>query len=334
MSARARSVSAGAPALRVAALTALVIAAWAFAGCASDNGVIRGSGTIEMDEIDVASLVGGRLLRLNVVEGDSVQFGDTLAVLTRGEIAAELAVQAAEAERAQSQARDLVQGSRPAEVIIARDALRAAEADLRLARSTFDRTDKLAKGGAVAPAELDQARAALDAAQARASSARETLRLQEAGFRRQQVAAAKQGASAAMAQLAGARSRANELVLLAPRSGVVLLVNYQAGELVSASSPVVTLGDPDSLWMRVYVAAPKLTHLRLGAPVEVKPIGAGRTFAGRVVSIAREAEFTPRAALTEDEQANLVFGVKLSLARSGGALKAGLPADARIRSTP
>ena len=52
--------------------------------------------------------------------------------------------------------------------------------------------------------------------------------------------------------------------------------------------------------------------------------------AGRVVSIANEAEFTPRAALTEEEQANLVFGVKLALGRSQGALKAGMPADARI----
>ncbi len=119
-------------------------------------------------------------------------------------------------------------------------------------------------------------------------------------------------------------------MLTAPRSGVVLLVNYRAGELVPPSMPVVTLGDPDSLWMRVYVAAPKLTRVHLGAPVEVRPIGIHRPYRGRVVSIATEAEFTPRAALTEEEQANLVFGVKLVLDRTGGALKAGLPADARI----
>ena len=145
-----------------------------------------------------------------------------------------------------------------------------------------------------------------------------------------QVTAAQQGATAALAQLAGAQSRANELVLTAPRSGVVLLVNYRAGELVPPSMPVVTLGDPDSLWMRVYVAAPKLTRVRLGAPVEVRPIGSSQPFHGHVVSIATEAEFTPRAALTEEEQANLVFGVKLVLDRTGGTLKAGLPADARI----
>ncbi len=305
--------------------------ALSLAACTRDSGLIRGSGTIEMDEIDVGSFIGGRLVLLTVAEGDTVHAGDTLAVLDRGEIAAELAAQAAQAERAQSQARDLAQGARPSELIIARETLRAARADLDLAQLSYDRAEKLAKSGVTAPAELDRARATREAAQARAASAEEQVRLQEEGFRRLTVSAAKQGATAALAQLAGARSRANELVLTAPRAGVVLLVNYDAGELVPPSAPVLTLGDPDSLWMRVYVAAPLLTKLRLGAAAEVRPIGVKQPFAGRVVSIASSAEFTPRAALTEEEQANLVFAVKLMLARSGGALKAGLPADARIQ---
>jgi len=312
----------------------LLACAVALAGCSRDGDAIRGSGTIEMDEVDVGSLVGGRLVMLSVLEGDTVRAGDTLAVLDRGEISADLAAQAAQAERAQSQAKDLQQGSRPAELVIARETQRAANADLALAKTEYDRTEQLVKNGVSPIADLDRARAARDAAQARASSAAEQVRLQEEGFRRQQVAAAKQGANAALAQLAGARSRADELVLTAPRTGVVLLVNYRSGELVPASSPVVTLGNPDSLWMRVFVAAPLLTKVRLGAPVEVRPIGVKRPFTGRVVSIASEAEFTPRAALTEEEQANLVFGVKLVLDKTGGALKAGLPAEARILMTP
>ena len=312
------------------AALALAVGVTALGGCARDGDAIRGSGTIEMDEVDVASLVGGRLVRLDVVEGDTVTVGDTIAVLDRGEVSADLAVQAAQAERAQSQARDLQQGARPAELIIAREAQRAANADLELANSEYDRAERLVKQGVSAPADLDRARASRDAARARAASAVEQVRLQEEGYRRQQVAAARQGAAAALAQLEGAKSRAGELVLTAPRSGVVLLVNYRAGELVPPSMPVVTLGDPDSLWMRVYVAAPLLTRVRLGASVDVRPVGAKRPFHGRVVSIATEAEFTPRAALTEQEQANLVFAVKLVLDRTGGVLKAGLPADARI----
>jgi HlyD family secretion protein len=316
------------------ARAAVLAAAVALAGCAGDDGSIRGSGTIEMDEIDVASAVGGHLVRLDVSEGDSVRAGDTLAVLRLGEVSAQLAARAAEAERAESQARDLRQGARPAELMIARENLRAAEAELELARVSFERTEKLAKAAVVPPADLDRARTSLQAAEARAAAAGEAVRLQEEGYRRAQVLAARQGAAAAQAQLEGARSRADELLLVAPRRGVVLLANYEAGELVPPGSPVVTLGDPDSLWMRVYVAAPLLPRVRLGATAEVRPIGAKQAFAGRVASIASEAEFTPRAALTEEEQANLVFAVKLVLAPSGGALKAGLPADARIRPAP
>ena len=85
--------------------------------------------------------------------------------------------------------------------------------------------------------------------------------------------------------------------------------------------PVVTLGNPDSLWVRVYIAAPKLGEVKLGAPADVTTPGApGRHFVGRLVEIATHAEFTPRAALTEDERANLVFAVKVALAPTGGVL--------------
>src|SRR5262245_64037679 len=92
------------------AVAFLAAATAALLGCARDGDGIRGSGTIEMDEVDVASLVGGRLLRLTVIEGDTVAFGDTIALLDRGEVAADVAAQAAQAERAQAQARALQQG--------------------------------------------------------------------------------------------------------------------------------------------------------------------------------------------------------------------------------
>lgn len=294
----------------------------------------KGSGTIELDEVDVASLVGGRLTMLSVSEGDTVHAGDTLAVLDRGEVTAELRSQVAQADRAQSQARDLASGARPAEVTMARAELAAAEAERRLAEANYRRAEQLAARQVIAQAELDRARAHRDATAARAKAANEQLRIQAQGFRRMQVSAANDAAKAAVATLAGARSRAGELILLAPRDGVVLLKNFDRGEVVTPGVPVVTLGDPESLWIRVYLAAPELPGVRVGSNVQVRPIGSKQTYPGRVVSIATEAEFTPRAALTEEEQANLVFAVKVVLAPSHGVLKPGLPADVIFAPTP
>ncbi len=150
-----------------------------------------------------------------------------------------------------------------------------------------------------------------------------------------QIQAARDAAAAARAQYQGARERARELVLTAPISGVVLLRNAEPGELVGAGVPVFTLGNPDSLWMRVYVPATQIGRVVLGAPAEVRVTGLrDRRFPGRVVEIATRAEFTPRAALTEEERANLVFRVKIALDPTSGVLKPGLPGDARITSAP
>jgi HlyD family secretion protein len=307
-----------------------MLAALLLGSCSREGSGITGSGTIEMDEVDVASLVGGRIVRLHVDEGDSVQAGDTLAVLDRGELEAEVEASRAQTSRAEAEVQDLRAGARAPEIRAARAEVEAATAQARLTESELERMKKLAAQDLASPAELDRAQSARDAAAARSEAAAAQLRLLESGARRQQIAAAEQAVQAARAQASASQRRAAELVLTAPISGTVLLRNLETGELAMPGTPVLTLGKPDSLWMRVYIAAPKLTRVRIGAPAEVRVIGARRVFNGRVVEIADRAEFTPRAALTEEEQANLVFGVKIVLDPTGGALKAGLPADARI----
>jgi HlyD family secretion protein len=59
-----------------------------------------------------------------------------------------------------------------------------------------------------------------------------------------------------------------------------------------------------------------------------------RTFPGHVATVATRAEFTPRAALTEEERANIVFAVKVAMDPTGGALKPGLPVEVRIAAPP
>ena len=314
------------------AITALA-ALLALTGCSRDPSSVHASGMIEMDEVDVASLVGGRVARLLVDEGDAVHEGDTLAVLDRGELAAEFRAQLAQAERAAAQSREVRTGPRAEQVRQARAELASGTAQLEFADQELARAENLFQSRATSQAELDRARSTRNTAAARRDALREQLQLLEAGSRREQIMAAREAAAAARAQVVAARSRLGELVLTAPISGVVLLKNFERGELAQPGQPLVTLGNPDSLWMRVYVAATEIGRIHLGSPVEIQLTGFGkRRFSGRVVEIATRAEFTPRAALTEDERANIVFGVKVAIDPSGGTLKAGLPADAFIQA--
>lgn len=316
------------PALARALLLALV-------ACGSDDLYVRGSGTIELDEVDVASMVGGRIIGLRVEEGDTVRGGDTLAILERPEVSAEVEAQEAQTRRALALWRDLALGPRAAEIEAARADSLAAEAELRVAEAELVRVRGLFAERLASDLDLDRAQSARDAAEARRDAAAKRLALLREGYRRMQIEAAQDAAAAARAQYHGAQERARELVLTAPITGVVLLRTVEPGELVGAGVPVVTLGNPDSLWMRVYIPATEIGRVTLGAPAEITVTGLPkRTFRGRVVEIATQAEFTPRAALTEEERANLVFRLKIALEPTGGILKPGLPADARITVAP
>lgn len=312
-------------------LTLIAALCLPLAGCGDRSGAVRASGVMEMDEVDVASLEGGRIQRLLADEGDSVRIGDTLAVLQRGELVAQVEAQAAQAGRAAAQSQEVATGPRTEEVRRARAALASARAQVEWAEKNLARVEELLKNNVIAAADVDRARTDRDDAVARRDAAEQALALLEKGSRHEEVTAAREAATAARAQLQALRSRQGELVLTAPARGVVLLRNFEAGELVQPGQPVMTLGDPERLWVRVYVAAPEIGKVRIGAPAQVLATGFGkRTFPGRVVAIATSAEFTPRAALTEEERANLVFAVKIAMDPTDGALKAGLPVEVKI----
>jgi HlyD family secretion protein len=68
--------------------------------------------------------------------------------------------------------------------------------------------------------------------------------------------------------------------------------------------------------------------------VTIRADGVTTPIAGRIIEIASRAEFTPRAALTERERADLVFGIKVSFDDPAGRLKAGLPVTLEVPLTP
>jgi multidrug resistance efflux pump len=120
--------------------------------------------------------------------------------------------------------------------------------------------------------------------------------------------------------------------LVAPVDAVVLQRVSEPGEVVSPGVPVVVLGNPQDLWMKVFIPESEIGRLRLGQAATIR-IDAfpQRAFEGRVTYISPKAEFTPKNIQTKEERVTQMFAVKISMARPDGSLKPGLPADAEFR---
>jgi HlyD family secretion protein len=296
--------------------------------------VVVGSGTIEVREIDVGPQIPARVVRVFVDEGEAVSMGDTLVALRQSTTKADLAGNEARVRAAEASLEEALAGPRRPEIERAEADLRQAEAEAARAERDDERMKPLGANGTVSRQSADAAEADAKTAAARRDAARQALALLREGTRPERVRAARAELATAQAALAGTEAVAQDLVLIAPVAGVVLSRNSEPGEMLAVGQPAVTLGESADPFIWVYVPTRNLPRVREGQGAKILLDGFhDRPFTGRVVAIRPKAEFTPRVALTEEERADLVFGVKVALRDSAGMLKPGLPATVEILTT-
>jgi HlyD family secretion protein len=295
---------------------------------------LSADGTVELTQVDIAPFISGRVVAVRVDEGGSVHRGDTLVILAQSALPADIDQRRARVTSAQARLRDLQAGARPAEVQRAEAELRSVAAEAERAERERARLEPLATAATISRSQYDAAVTAARAAAARRDAAAEALRLLRQGARSAQVAGAKAEVETAQGALAAGQATQGDLVLTAPLDATVLGRYVEPGEIVGAGQVAITLGDAKRPWVRVYLAAPAVPFVKVGQGARVTVQGLGdRSSPARVATVATQAEFTPRVALTEKERADLLFGVKLDILDTTGTFKPGLPATVTIDTT-
>jgi HlyD family secretion protein len=143
-----------------------------------------------------------------------------------------------------------------------------------------------------------------------------------------QVKLAEAGKEQAVAALSLLQIQLNKSIVTAPVDGVVININNQIGELVGAGSNVIQLAKLDVVSLTVYIPEDVYGRIPIGQKVSITVDSyPGETFYGEVISIADQAEFTPRNVQTVEGRKATVYAVKIEIPNSNLKLKPGMPAD-------
>lgn len=321
---------------RVIAVAALVVAAVAVAVWLTqrggNGGALAASGTVEATNADLGFNLAGRIASVEVREGDRVRAGQVLARLDDAELRARKSAAEAQLTAAEAALREMERGARPEELAQVRAAERAAAERLEDARRDVGRARRLFEGGAVSQESLDKAETMYQVASSAYDQAREQRQLVEAGPRSERVEVQRAMVRQARAALEQVEAALDHAVVEAPFDGVVTVRHRNVGETVGPGQPVVTVLDPDDRWIRIYVPENQVGRVSIGQAAEITSDSyPDRTYRGRVVFIASEAEFTPRNVQTPEERVKLVYAVRVEITSDPDLqLKPGLPADVRI----
>jgi HlyD family secretion protein len=350
---------------------AVVLAATAvYAGWFRRDTALQSSGTVEARNIRVGSEVGGRIDKVLVREGDSVQAGQVLITFDDKELQAALEQSRANAEKAQ-------RGSRPEEIAEARAAAAQSKADYELKKNgyrkedvgtaqddleraradeirthlDFDRYEALAKKDLVSKQQRDTAEANWKMALAQKEMSRHKLEQLQSGYRPEEIASAearyrqaqatlekfekgnrREDIEQAKAAFAYDQARFRERQVIAPSAAIVEVLDVRPGDLIAPNTPVATLLEKDQIYVRIYIPETEYGRIKLGQKAEIRVDSFPNTvFAGAVEQINQQAEFLPRNVQTREERVHQVFGVKIRIDDPAGRVLAGMAADVKLK---
>lgn len=242
--------------------------------------------------------------------------------------------------------------------------LNQALAELKLASINRDRVAQLLRSGAVTQQQFDQTQTAKETAQATLKSreaavdaARKQVNALQGGlvqaqttglnpsirkaqldaFHKQLVVAHSQ-LEAAKAEVANATAAQQEiiaqisyLIVASPIDGVVTARSVEPGEVVTSGKTLLTLINPNTVYLRGYIPEGDIGFVRVGQQANVFLDSAPDTaLSAHVAAIDSQASFTPENIYFREDRVKQVFGVKINIDNPAGFAKPGMPADAEI----
>ena len=221
-------------------------------------------GTMECTTYRASSKIAGRIVVMNLHEGQRVIKGELLYTLSTPELDAKL--QQAEAAKSAATALDqkVLAGARKQQIEEARNLWQKAQAGRVLAQRTFERIKTLYADGVIAAQKYDEAEANYQAATATEAATKAQYELAVVGASRED----KRAAMAQVEQAAGAVSEVESYIqdarVYAPISGEISTIIAEQGELVGSGCPVVSIIDTSDMWVTFNIKETLLPKIRVG----------------------------------------------------------------------
>jgi multidrug efflux pump subunit AcrA (membrane-fusion protein) len=245
------------------------------------SGTVRGRTTAVLTSKTV-----GYVRTVAVRAGDRVKSGQVLATLEANDSTASV-------RRARAGFDQSMDARAEAE-----NAVSAAEAALRIAKSTHDRIAALHATEAVSQQDFDEAQARLQGATAQAEMARARLRMSGARI------------SQAKAEIGEAQAALDYSQILAPFAGQVIERRVEPGSLASPGMPLLVLEQEGRVLIETAVEESRTASIVLGDAVGVEIEALGTPVLGHIGEIVPTVDVASRAFLVKVDLPAELVGLK------------------------
>ncbi len=285
-------------------------------------------GEVDAPQVIVSSKAKGRVIDHLVHRGDEVRAGQPLMRLDAPELIAQLDAAKQARDQAKSTLEMSQRGTREETLRQLKAQLSSAQSNYRNSLDNYNRILKVADKGYASAQELENARSARETAEQSVRQAQANLDEGLHGDRVEQRAIYQAQLDQASQQLKEIQVQADELLVKAPVDGEVGPIPAEIGELIGASSPLLTLIRLQHSWFVFNLREDILAHVRKGDKIQLRvPALNNKIVTAKVYYIAPLGDFSTKSATRATGDFDLkTFEVRLRPVEEVQGLRQGMSA--------
>ena len=262
---------------RLNSYTLIATALLSLAACNRGNGDFDATGTFEATEILVSSEANGKIMELNIEEGDRLDAGALIGYVDSTQLYLKKMQLSAGLRSVDIRKPDI------------RKQIAALEQQIATARTEQQRMENLVKAKAGNQKQVDDIVNNIKYLQKQLDAQYSTLNKTTGG--------ADAEAEGILYQIMQLDDQLQKSRIVNPQAGTVLVKYAEPGEVTAAGKPLYKIADTDLLYLRAYITADQLSTLKQGQTVRVfADYGEDdrREYPGTITWISDKSEFTPK----------------------------------------
>jgi HlyD family secretion protein len=287
---------------------AIISAAMIFSSCSDSNNKSDAYGTFESEEISISSEATGRIIKLNIDEGQVLPADTIIGLIDTTDLVLKKEQLNAQKEAISSQVQN----------IISQINVQKQQKENLLVEKK--RVQKLLKDNAATTKQLDDINGAIDIID-------------------KQIISLETQNSPVLNNIKGYEKQIDQIkesikkcYIKNPIKATILTKYAQPNEFAIIGKALFKIADLSKMYLRIYVSGTQLANIKIGQKAEVlidKNEKENRSLSGVISWVSQNAEFTPKIIQTKEERVNLVYAVKI-LVINDGTLKIGMPGEANF----
>ncbi len=311
------------------------VAALTLAACAGTEETMDASGSFEAEERVISAEATGKILRLNIEEGQALKAGETVGQIDVENLRLQAEQVSASMEALHKKANDAGPQVAVLEAQLAAHSRQMASlskqlevVDKEVARfktlvasdaATQKQLDDLTGQKAVLEKQWSAAESQAEVIKAQIRAAKAGVQIQNTGILSEELPAQKRLELIEKQMLDGA--------VLNQYAGTVLAQYAREGEFTAIGKPLYKIADLSEIYLRAYITGDQLPQVKLGQVMKVLTDdgqGSYHETTGTISWISDKAEFTPKTIQTKAERANMVYALKVKVKNEEGRYKIGM----------